>query len=144
MTRKVIEVAAMALMLLVAMGCATAQPESSDTDGEQPSASVAASETAPEAESVVESQLEEGQVVVVEGRVRRVGSDPFTELVITDADGVDWYLSDDAEAALAGLEQDRVRVRGEVRLRRMLLADGRDLGTRRELTNVTILEESDE
>ena len=86
------------------------------------------------------SHAPEGAQVAVEGLVRRVGADPFSHIVITDDDGEDWYVTREDEHLFAGLEQQRVSVRGAVRLRRLVLADGRELGSRRELVEVEILQ----
>lgn len=81
-----------------------------------------------------------GDWVELEGRLRLVGSEPFTELVLTGADGQDWYLEGPARRALQVYEQRSVRVRGKVELREMLLANGRSLGLRRVLSEITLLE----
>jgi hypothetical protein len=74
--------------------------------------------------------IRDGDQVELEGRVRLVGSEPFPELVLTGADGVDWYLEGPARQALQPYEQRIVRVRGRAELREMILANGRSLGFR--------------
>ena len=87
----------------------------------------------------VAALLIEGEVVIVVGVVRRVGAEPFSELVITDSDETDWYIAPDSVPLLRGLEQRPVRVQGVLALRRMTLADGRDLPARRELSQIEVL-----
>jgi hypothetical protein len=69
-----------------------------------------------------------------------VGGEPFTELVLTGADGQDWYLEGPARRTLRPYEQQSVRVRGRVELREMVLANGRSLGVRRGLSDLELLE----
>jgi hypothetical protein len=76
----------------------------------------------------------------LEGRVRLLGGEPFTDLVLTAADGQDWYLEGPARRALQAYEQRNVRVRGKVELREMVLVNGRSLGLRRGLSDVKLLE----
>ncbi|MDR2375081.1 MAG: hypothetical protein LBD96_01430 [Treponema sp.] len=82
-----------------------------------------------------------GDWVELEGRVRLVGSEPFTDLVLTGTDGQDWYLEGPARRALHAYEQRNVRVRGRVELREMVLANGRSLGLRRSLSDVKLIVE---
>ncbi len=84
----------------------------------------------------------EGKYAVVSGRVRRVGSEPFTELVVTDAAGTDWYLDQAGEELLRSMEQDEVVVRGIVVFQKLELADGTDLGTRHRLHEIKLETES--
>lgn len=85
----------------------------------------------------------EGSTVEVSGRVRRVGSQLFSDLVVTDAAGNDWYIVSADDAALRRLEQEQATVRGTLHLRDMVLADGRQLGARRELTDVVVVDRPD-
>jgi hypothetical protein len=78
--------------------------------------------------------------VTVEGTVRRVGSEPFSRIVVTDTEDQDWYIAVAEESALSGYEQVRVRVRGRLELRKMILADGKELPDQRELADVELLE----
>lgn len=82
----------------------------------------------------------DGQKVVVEGTLRRVGSGTFNDLVVSDADGKDWYVERAAAAELGAYEQKRVKVEGVLKLRKMKLANGKELPDRRELTEVRIIE----
>lgn len=84
--------------------------------------------------------LKDGQTVTVTGTLRRVGNEPFSRLVVTDADGLDWYLAQEDEAAVALREQRQVSVEGTLRLLPMILANGKKLPDRRELTKVRLLE----
>lgn len=84
--------------------------------------------------------VESGAPVLLTGRVRRVGSALFQEIVITDAEGRDWYVDKTEQAAIEAYEQQVVTVRGVVRLREMTLANGKKLEDRRELTDLQVLE----
>lgn len=88
---------------------------------------------------VAEAPYVSGEVVRVSGRVRRVGSDPFTELVVTDADGIDWYLDEAGEDRVQESEQETVVIEGVVHLRKIELADGTDLGLRHELHEIELV-----
>ena len=82
----------------------------------------------------------DGEHVTVSGIVRRVGTDPFSELIITDADETDWYITAGDRGLFDRLENRRVVVTGTLKLRRMILADGRELSPRRELYGIEVLE----
>lgn len=82
----------------------------------------------------------DGQAVEVSGRIRRVGSDPLSRLVITDADGHDWSLDKEGQKTLALREERDVRVSAIVRLRPQVLGNGKRLPDKRELTQVRLLE----
>jgi hypothetical protein len=83
--------------------------------------------------------VREGDWLELEGLVRLIGGEPFTDLVLTGADGQDWYLEGPARRLLRACERQNVRVRGRVELREMVLANGRSLGLRRGLSDVTLL-----
>lgn len=85
-------------------------------------------------------EAETGDRVEVYGRVRRVGSDPFPVIVVTDEYEIDWYIPEDAEL-LAAFEQQRVTVQGTLFIRPLTLANGQSVGTRRELTDVQTIEQ---
>ncbi|ULQ60559.1 hypothetical protein K7I13_04520 [Brucepastera parasyntrophica] len=80
-----------------------------------------------------------GQVVEITGRIRLVGNEPFPQLVLTDMDSNDWFISDESRKLLAGYEQQTVSVRGRVELLEMKLANGSVVGTRRILADITVL-----
>ena len=82
----------------------------------------------------------DGQTVAVSGTLRRGGTGTFNDLVVTDADGKDWYVERAAAAELGAYEQKPVKVEGVLRLRKMKLANGKELPDRRELTEVRIVE----
>lgn len=81
-----------------------------------------------------------GDQILLTGRVRRVGSALFQNIVITDTDGRDWYVGKTEQTALEAYEQQVVTVRGLVFRREMVLANGKKLEDRRELTKLQILE----
>ena len=80
-----------------------------------------------------------GQIAQVSGKVRRVGNDPLTVLIITDSADRDWYLDEAGTSLLQSYEQRAIMVKGTVELKEMVLANGKKLGTRRILTDVTII-----
>jgi hypothetical protein len=80
-----------------------------------------------------------GKETEVSGTVRTVGSMPFTELVVTDGDGTDWFIDKDEKAKLSERSGQRVRVRGRAYCSDLVLANGSKAGVRRTLKNVEIL-----
>jgi hypothetical protein len=80
-----------------------------------------------------------GQTVEVSGRVRLLGNVPFTELVVSDDTGHDWYIDAESREALAGLEQQTVTISATLSLQAMTLADGSRLEDRRVLSKVVII-----
>jgi hypothetical protein len=84
--------------------------------------------------------IHDGDQVELEGRIRLLGSEPFPDMVLTGADGQDWYLEGPARRTFQPYEQRTVKVRGRVELREMVLANGRSLGFRRCLVDPELLE----
>lgn len=82
----------------------------------------------------------EGQRVLIEGTLRLVGNEPFTETVITDSEGRDWFLDAEGELLLARKEHRTVRVTGTVALKPMTLANGKKLPDRRTLVELELSE----
>ena len=96
------------------------------------------------AEKVKEADWENvknGATVRVSGRIRRVGNEPMTSLVITDADDKDWYLDEEGEKLLRMGEQRTVHVKAVVELKEMVLANGKRLNAKRILTGVAVLDQ---
>jgi hypothetical protein len=83
-------------------------------------------------------RAEPGTRVEVTGRIRRVGSEPFTSLVITDRRGLDWHIQPEWENLIAPYEQQELTVTGVVHKREMILADGTELAPQWELSEVVI------
>jgi hypothetical protein len=83
--------------------------------------------------------VQSGQTVELSGTIRLVGSQPFPELVLSDAGGNDWYIARESRALVSGYEQRTVTVRGKAELKEMVLADGRSLGHRRILSELVLL-----
>jgi len=81
-----------------------------------------------------------GERVEITGRVRLVGSEPFPELVITDGEKRDWYITAKDRPALRMFEQQTVTVRGTLTREEMTLANGRRLDDRRVLSAVELVE----
>jgi len=80
-----------------------------------------------------------GQSVEVSGKLRRVGNDPLTFLVITDSSDNDWYPDEAGSVLLQPYEQLLVFVHGVIELKEMTLANGKILGVRRILTGISII-----
>jgi hypothetical protein len=78
--------------------------------------------------------------VELSGRVRLVGSEPFPELVITDAGDQDWYIESASRRTLQPYEQRSLTIRGKVELIELILANGYSLGIRRILSDVTVID----
>ncbi len=80
-----------------------------------------------------------GARVELSGIVRVVGNEPFTETVITDSDGHDWFVDSSSAGLLKGMEHKPVTVTGTVERKPMILANGKKLGDRRVLRDLTVL-----
>jgi hypothetical protein len=82
-----------------------------------------------------------GQKVSVEGRVRLVGSEPFTRFVITTTNGIDFYLPGTMKRGYSlyriyqGLE---VKTPGNVYIRKRVTADFKHTNYEALLSNVNI------
>ncbi|MCL2759202.1 MAG: hypothetical protein FWD22_03230 [Treponema sp.] len=87
-------------------------------------------------------------VVQVTGIVRLVGNEPFTELVIYGHEltaeqttpAVSWFITRDERNKLFDLQHQIVTVEGEETVTELTFANGMPAGTRRELSNIRILE----
>jgi hypothetical protein len=71
-----------------------------------------------------------------------VGNEPFTELVLSDDEGNDWFLSRESRKSLERSQHQELTLRGEAEYREIFLADGRSLGIRRYLWKAEIAEEA--
>jgi hypothetical protein len=80
-----------------------------------------------------------GQILELTGRLSLRGSEPFPDPVITDAEGHEWYIARENRKLLSGYEQRILTIRGRLELREMILADGQNLGTRRILSDISVL-----
>ncbi|GHU71158.1 hypothetical protein FACS189450_06750 [Spirochaetia bacterium] len=80
-----------------------------------------------------------GQSVEVSGRVRLVGNEPFSDLVLTDSEEHTWYIDPADRKTLSSYEQQTVTIRGVVELKEMALANGKSLGSRRTLSGVILV-----
>lgn len=81
----------------------------------------------------------DGKRVKVSGKIRVTGNMPFTEMVITDNDAHDWFVSAEDRLLLEKHDEPYVTVRGTARISDIVLADGAYIGERRHLLNITIL-----
>ena len=77
-------------------------------------------------------------VVQVSGRVRLVGSSPFSDLVITGLN-MEWYIERAEMAKLVELQHRTVIVEGAETVMQLISANGRPAGQRRILRDITII-----
>jgi hypothetical protein len=83
--------------------------------------------------------MEQNPLVQVTGRVRLVGNEPFTELVIT-GENRDWYIEKDEADKLNELQQRTVTVEGIQTVTTLYWAIGLPAGTRYSLKDIRIIE----
>jgi hypothetical protein len=78
--------------------------------------------------------------ITVSGRVRLVGTAIFSSLVITDEKDRDWYIEGADREKLFRMEQRTVKVKGTAEYQDIILANGENVGVRRFLRKITIIE----
>ena len=83
-------------------------------------------------------QKENSALMQVSGRVRLVGNEPFSELVITGSDR-EWYIDKEDESKLRDLQHRTVTVEGTETVEQLTYANGRSAGERRTLKNIRIV-----
>ncbi|MDR2468481.1 MAG: hypothetical protein LBD22_05930 [Spirochaetaceae bacterium] len=86
-----------------------------------------------------DGKFRNGQHIEVSGTVRRVGNEPWTEVVISDIDDNDWYIAANEAAYFSMYLQKTVTVRGTLNLTDIVLANNKHIGIRRELSNVDLI-----
>jgi hypothetical protein len=79
-------------------------------------------------------------IIRVRGRVRLVGNMPMPRLVISDSDDRDWYVEDTDRNCIAGYEQQTITVEGRAEYHDIILANGKKIGVRRFLRDITVIE----
>jgi hypothetical protein len=79
------------------------------------------------------------KAVTVTGIVRIVGNEPFTELVVTDKAGVDWFVSKEQRKLLQERQNQEVTVRGTPIVTEQRLANGKALPPRHDLRDVAVI-----
>jgi hypothetical protein len=89
--------------------------------------------------SLGRKDMPQGEITVT-GRVRLVGTAHFNDIVVTDGSGNDWYVEGEDRKKLASLEQQQVTVKGVTEYEDLILADGKKIGVRRFLRNITLVE----
>jgi hypothetical protein len=77
--------------------------------------------------------------ITVSGRVRLVGTAIFSQLVITDDKDRDWYVEGEDRKKLSRMEQRTVKVKGTTEYEDIILANGENVGVRRFLRKITIV-----
>lgn len=75
----------------------------------------------------------------LEGTLRLVGNEPFTSLILTDSGGQDWYIDAKDQKELLLLQQQHVVIEGTLTVKKMILADGRELPDRKIVSDITII-----
>jgi hypothetical protein len=78
--------------------------------------------------------------ITISGRVRLVGSASFSRLVITDEKDRNWYVEGEDREKLSRMEQRTVKVKGTTEYQDIILANGENVGIRRFLRKITIIE----
>ena len=84
------------------------------------------------------SKKEKSVIVQVTGRVRLVGSEPITEVVISGPEW-EWYVAREDEHKLKDLQHRTVTVEGSETVIELTFVNGLSAGTRRTLTNIKII-----
>ena len=82
---------------------------------------------------------EQSIVVQASGRVRLVGSSPFTNIVITGPDR-EWYIEGEDEQKLRDFQHRTITVEGTETVTQLISANGRPAGERRTLRDIVIIE----
>ena len=86
----------------------------------------------------VEPEPEHHAAIQVSGVVRLVGSEPFTEVVISGSEN-EWNIEADEEYKLRNLQHRRVVVEGVETVIAMRFASGIPAGERRTLSGIRII-----
>ncbi|GMO32876.1 MAG: hypothetical protein Ta2F_08820 [Termitinemataceae bacterium] len=84
--------------------------------------------------------VKESGKVMVTGIVRLVGSVPFTEFVITDNDGNDWFVFDKEREKFEKYQQQKVTVKADAFYNDLVLAGGKKVGVKRTLKNIIFVQ----
>lgn len=105
--------------------------------------------TKQDAVQTAEISAAEYKTVRITGIVRLVGSEPFSELVITgnliteqsedSALAATWYIASNERNKLNNLQYSTVTVEGDESIRELTFASGIPAGIRRELRNIRII-----
>ncbi len=83
--------------------------------------------------------VSEGQEVFISGTVRRIGNEPFTRLVITDSQNKNWNLDSKSQKKLIKYEQKTVKVLANVTIKKVIMANKKEMPSIRELFNLQVL-----
>jgi len=83
---------------------------------------------------------QQGQSLRLEGIIRLVGNEPFTSLVLTDAAGVDWYISNNEKETILPFLQQQVTIEGTVKIQKQVLANGKELPDKKIIENIKVLD----
>jgi hypothetical protein len=89
--------------------------------------------------SACSTTYKEGQKVTIIGRLRLVGNEPFTHLVVTTADDKDFYLPDQSRDGYRGFIGSQVSISGTFTEKTLELADHSKSLTQYHLIDITAL-----
>ena len=81
---------------------------------------------------------DKGELVEIRGRVRLIGNEPFTELVIS-ADGKQYHIEEADQSKLKEMQQKTVTIQGMVTEEELRFVNGRPAGVRRTLSKIKII-----
>ncbi len=88
------------------------------------------------------STYKEGQKLTITGRLRLVGNEPFTHLVVTTSDNKDFYLPDQSRNEYRRLIGSQVTVDGTLSIKKLELADHSKTLTQYHLTDITVFKQA--
>ena len=131
---------ALVLMITVATSAVAAglfEPGNTHTDdssASDPSRREGELDISPEGEDAVDPPISRTYTAKVIGIVRLVGNEPFTHLVITTEDGVDYILDEESRKQYHDLQGSHVIAHGEVRESPVYAGRTTFIGTQRVLT----------
>jgi hypothetical protein len=137
---KRLELVLLSSCLLMVCACQTAQAQTGKSGGKPDAPKPSAGASAQIKESMKWEAALDGQSVEVFGKVRRVGNDPFSRLVITDSGDHDWDVDKEGQKTLSMRETQTVSVSAIVKVLPQLLANGKRLPDKKELTQVKMLD----
>jgi len=89
--------------------------------------------------SACSTTYQEGQKVTIIGRLRLVGNEPFTHLVVTTAENRDFYLPDRSRDEYRGFIGSQVSISGTFTEKTLELADHSKFFTQYHLIDITAI-----
>ena len=83
------------------------------------------------------NEVNEG--IIFEGKVRLVGNDPFSRLVIKTKDGKNYYLPDELIKEYPALFGRMIKIKGKIEVKEVISADFKHRRKEYHLTDVKII-----